>query len=149
MRPCLPALLLVGCARDPVLLGYWDIERLAVGSPDNYIEDAGTIEFHKDSKAIIMLRCAWDGQGLVPAMPTGPFEVPSDAHGGDSDIFNAYAKDGEQFTVTIGYYTYDITDWGVNEAVLESDTAAPPPDFGTAGYDTGAVSTYVGWTITR
>jgi hypothetical protein len=144
--------LLIGCKRDPVLLGYWDILSLEVGPAGgeaDLIDDVGTIEFHKDSKAYVMLRCAWEGGALVPTPPTGPWEVPTDS-GPQSDFIEAYATDGEEFTVLLGAYTYDIVDWTVNHVTLRSESAAPPPEWGTVGTDTAAGGGYtVAWELSR
>ena len=75
----LAVVLLPGCRRDPVLLGFWEIVGLEVAPPEgpaDEIDDVGTFEFSTESVAVFMLRCAWEEDRLVPAPPTGPWTVP-------------------------------------------------------------------------
>lgn len=122
-----------GCARDPVLLGFWEIEQVEVevepeAEPLRQ-DDMGTLEFTED-EATLVLRYTLVGGALQPVSAPRALTVEASTGDESDDLGASYQSEGEVHTVLLGFDTYEIDDYEGHRAQLWAEAAAPPGEIG-------------------
>lgn len=120
-----------GCARDPVLLGFWDITALEIDAGDGPVEqlDMGTIEF-KEGEAALILRYRWAGGAFAPIAQPRVQVLSASTDDRADDLAGAYAQEGERHLVDLDTDVYVILDYVGAEARLEGEEVRPPDQLG-------------------
>lgn len=137
-----------GCARDPVLLGFWDIEAVEIDAGEGPLTqaDMGTIEF-KEGEAALILRYRWDGGGFAPITQPRVVVLPASTDDRADDLAGAYAQEGELHLVDLDADVYAILDYVGAEARLVGEDVRPPDQLGVAQDAPAQVS--VTWLLSR
>ena len=147
--PLAAALSLCACERDPVLLGFWDIEKVEIDLGDAIIEqdDMGTLEF-VEGGATLVLRYTLEGGAMSPV--AAPRAVLVGASTGDrtGQLGETYLSEGEVSTVVLGLDTYIVDEYGGAHAVLDAEAASPPGEVGDPAVE-GALKLPVRWWLLR
>ena len=116
---------LSACARDPNLLGYWDVTRWSVEGAE--VQDAGSIEFTAANLAVLVFSYRYEGGELVPD-PTPNIETldaPLTHTNEDHDqLLPTYQSDGERYFVDLEG-RYEVLDWTGGAMRLHARAAAP------------------------
>lgn len=122
---------LAGCARDPVLLGFWDIEEVSVdvGAGPVRQGDMGTLEL-AEGEATLIVRYRWAGEGFVPVSQPDTQRFTASTEGRADDLAGAYAQEGEVHVVELDTEPYVILDYTGSEARLEGEGVRPPDQLG-------------------
>lgn len=120
---------LIGCARDPTLIGYWEIGEWRVGEASAF--DAGTMEFDDDGKVTCVLRYQFTGSDFV-AVRQPEVQILETSVTESEDFIASYQEEGETYEVVIGRTDgygwggrFGILDWTGGSARLHSDGAVP------------------------
>lgn len=131
---------LVGCRRDPVLIGFWDVTAIEVQGVAQ--PDYGTMEFQADGTLHIIARYDWQGSGFLPLDQPQHLIAQTDA-GQEDDYTEVYAEKGEVHTVTMDGGRYGIDDYLGHSCRLVGE------DVPLAGLSSSAASLDVIYTLTR
>ncbi|MBL8615991.1 MAG: hypothetical protein JNM72_10320 [Deltaproteobacteria bacterium] len=122
-----------GCARDPVLLGFWDITALEIDAGDGPVDqiDMGTIEF-KEGEAALILRYRWADGAFEPIAQPRVVVLSASTDDRADDLAGAYAQEGERHLVDLDTDVYLILDYVGAEARLEGEGVRPPDQLGVS-----------------
>lgn len=137
-----------GCARDPVLLGYWDIASVEIDAGDGPVvqSDMGTIEF-KEGEAALILRYRWADGAFRPIAQPRVQVLPASTDDRADDLAGAYAQDGERHLVELDADVYLVLDYVGAEARLEGEGVRPPDQLGV--YREAPAQVAVTWWLER
>lgn len=89
---------LVGCKRDPVFVGYWDVAKVTYAG--DTVADAGFMDFDGDGNVTMLSRYVHLGAGWEPVAQPSTVESPCDVFT-QEDVFEAYQEEGEVFDLSI------------------------------------------------
>ena len=120
-----------GCARAPVLLGFWDIASIEIDAGDGPVAqgDMGTIEF-KEGEAAFILRNRWVHGAFAPIAQPRVTVLSASTDDRADDLAGAYAQEGERHLVDLDTDVYLILDYVGAEARLEGEEVRPPDQLG-------------------